>query len=113
MTNTLDDLKQIILDSVEERAGRFLADHSDAKTFLQDRAVRLAELGVDLTLAGSPAERERIEGDMKVVRQSMENEIDRLALDAKSEAKAWFKEVVDCAVSCFVRLFPVILKSIR
>lgn len=113
MANSVDNLKKVILDSIAERVGSFLAEHNDAEVFLRDRAARLAQLGFDLTLADTPEEREVIEDDMRVVRQSMENEIDSVALDAKPEAKAWFKEVVSFATKLFVQLFPVILKSIR
>ncbi len=81
-SNTIDDLKKVIIDAVEARAKDFLEKHADARTFLYDRAKRLAELGFDYTLVDTDAEKEIIKQKMAIVQQTIKNELSSIAVDA-------------------------------
>ncbi len=49
---------------------------------------------------------------MEIVRQSMENELSSVALDAKPELKAWFKEIAATAFSLFIKILPTLLAAL-
>ncbi len=112
MASTVEDFKRAILDTIEERGGKFLSDHADAREFIQDRATRLAGLGYDYTLSDSKDEQKTLLGDMEIVRQSMENELSSVALDAKPELKALFKEIAGTAFSVFIKALPALLAAL-
>lgn len=108
----LEDLKDSVTGIVKERAQKFLDDNDDAKDFLEARASRLAALGVEYMKASSGEAREGIELQMKVVQQSIRNELSSVAVGAEVEARATFATVLDSAVSVLVKAIPVIVSAI-
>jgi hypothetical protein len=112
MPNTVDDLKKSIIDAVEARAKDFLSENSDAKTFLYDRAQRLAKLGYDYALETDDAKKQTITDDMKIVKQSMENEIAAVAVNAAVASRDLFKAVLGTAMDTLIKALPVILAAV-
>lgn len=111
-SNTIDDLKRVIIDSVEARAKDFLESHADAKAFLYDRAKRLAELAFDYTLVDTDEEKQRIKEKMELVQQTIENELSSIAVDAAVEAKSTFVSILKTALDVFIKMLPAIMAAL-
>jgi hypothetical protein len=111
MPNTIDDLKKSIIDAVEARAKDFLAANADAKTFLYDRAQRLAKLGYEYTLETDDAKKQSLVDDMKIVKQSMENEIAAVAVDAAAASRDLFKSILGTAMDVLIKALPAIMAA--
>ncbi len=112
MPNSIDEMKQAIIDAVEARAKDFLKNHDDARAFLYDRAKRLAELGFDYTLEDTDEGKEKIKEKMEIVQQSIENEISAIAVDASVESKNTFLVVLQTAFDMFLKALPVIVAAL-
>lgn len=107
-----EDLKDSVVGTIKEEAKAFLDKHQDAKDFVEERGKRLAELGVEYVKATDDADRERVLLQMKVVQQSIRNEISSVAVAAEAQAKASFAKIVDTAVSVLVKALPVLVSLI-
>lgn len=109
----LGDLKDAILVPVTGRAKKFLDDNKDARDFLEERATRLAELGVALVMAASDEEaKKRVLTQMDVVRQSIQNQLSAVAVQASIESRDLFGKIMGTAVDVIVKAIPVILAAI-
>lgn len=105
----LDDLKDSVVGTIKEEAKAFLDKHQDAKDFVEERGKRLAELGVEYVKATDDAGREQVLLQMKVVQQSIRNEIASIAVGAEAQAKATFAKIVDTAVGVLIKAIPVLI----
>lgn len=112
MPDTIESLKNAIIDSVKARAKDFLDQNADAKDFLVDRAQRLAKLTYQYAMAGDEAEKTEIKEKMDLVTQTIENEMSAIAVGAQSEAKNMFKAILGTALDTVVKALPVILAAI-
>lgn len=108
----VDDLQNAVVAPVTEAAKKLLQDNKDAAEFLKDRAKRVAELGVDYLKAGDDAAREAVIELLEVVRQSIQNEISQVAVNASIEARATFKNVLDVALGVLIKALPVIVAAL-
>lgn len=109
----LATLKDSILSSVKDRSKKFLEDNKDARDFLEDRAKRLAELGVELVRAGSDEEkRQAAFTQLAVVQQSIQNQLSAVAIHASLESREMFGKILGTAVDVIVKALPVILAVI-
>src|SRR6478672_10762047 len=90
----VDDLKDSIVGPVTDAAKKLLQDNKDAAQFLEDRAKRVAELGADYIKAADDDAREAVMLQLKVVQQSIQNEISQVAVNASVEARATFRNVM-------------------
>lgn len=108
----IDDLKDSVVGPVTEAAKKLLADNKDAAEFLQDRAKRVAELGVDYIKAGDDAARAAVMLQLQVVQQSIQNEISGVAVTASVEARATFKGVMSVALNVLLKALPVIVAAL-
>lgn len=109
----LEDLKVAILAPVKERSKKFLDDNKDAGEFLEDRAKRIAELGVELVRAGDDDEkRENIMTQMAVVQQTIQNQLSAVAVHASIESRELFGKILGTALDVLVKAIPVILAAI-
>ncbi len=105
----LEDLKDAVLAPVKDASKKFLDENKDAQDFLEDRAKRLAELGVEFVKATDDEARDAVRLQMSVVQQSIRNELSQVALGASIESRATFGKVLDAAVGVLVKALPVIV----
>lgn len=108
----VEDLKSSIVGPVTDAAKKLLQDNKDAALFLEDRAKRVADLGVDYIKATSDVGREEILEQLEVVRQSIQNEISQVAVNASIEARATFKNVLDVALGVLIKALPIIVSAL-
>jgi hypothetical protein len=107
-----EDLKDSVVGTIKEEAKAFLDQHKDAKDFVEERGKRLAELGVEYVKATDDAGRDHVLLQMKVVQQSIRNEISSVAVAAEAQARASFAKVVDTAVGVLLKALPVLVALI-
>lgn len=105
-------LKDAIVDAVETRAAGFLEDHADARTFLLDRAKRAGELGEEYILAQDDSKRGQVMEQLEVVRQSVENELSHVAVDASAAARGLFGDVLSVALQVLKAALPVLVSAL-
>lgn len=108
----VEDLTAAVVDPVKAAASGLLASNKDAADFLQDRAKRVAELGVDYLKASDDAAREAVVLQLQVVRQSIQNELSQVAVGASTESRATFGRVLDAAVGVLIKAIPIIVAAI-
>jgi uncharacterized protein (DUF1786 family) len=108
----IEDLKNSIVGPVTDAAKKLLADNKDAAQFLEDRAKRIAELGVEYLKASDDTGREAVIEQLEVVKQSIQNEISQVAVNASIEARATFKNVMDVALGVLIKALPVIVAAL-
>jgi uncharacterized protein (DUF1786 family) len=108
----VDGLKDSIVGPVTDAAKKLLQDNKDAARFLEDRAKRVAELGGEYLKADDDAGREAVMEQLDVVRQSIQNEISQVAVNASIDARATFKNVLDGAIGVILKVLPVIVAAL-
>lgn len=108
----LRDLEAAVVDPIKGQVTDFLNNNTDAREFVTDRAKRLAALGLEYVQATSDDRRNAVLLQIKVVRQSIENEVSSIALNESIVARATFKKVVSAAVDVLVKLIPVLIQAI-
>jgi len=108
----IEDLKSSIVGPVTDAAKKLLQDNKDAAAFLEDRAKRVAELGVEYLKASDEAAQELVIEQLEVVKQSIQNEISQVAVNASLEARATFKNAMDVALSVLIKALPVIVAAL-
>lgn len=108
----IEDLKAAVVDPVTEAASALLENNKDAADFLEDRAKRVAELGVEYLKAPDDAAREAVVLQLEVVRQSIQNELSQVAVGASIESRATFGRVLDAAVGVLIKAIPIIVAAI-
>ena len=105
----VEGLARSIFDSVKAGAGKFLEDHKDAQAFVVDRGKRLAQLALELAQAGDDAARAKVQEQMGVVEQSIENELAAVAVDAAVASRAKFDAAVKSVFSFALKALPALL----
>lgn len=108
----LDGLKDAVVAPVKEGAKDLLDSNKDARDFLEDRAKRIAELGVQYLKASDDAAREATEELIEVAKQSIRNEVAQVAVGAAIESRKTFAKVLDGAIGAVIKVLPVILAAI-
>lgn len=106
------DLMGAIADPVKQHIKDVLANNQEAIDFIEGRAKRLAELGVEYVKATTDDRRNAVLLQIKVVQQTIENEITSVALSESIVARGVFKKIVATAVDVLVKLIPVIIQAI-
>lgn len=106
------DLKDSVVSTVTGASKQFVTDNKDAAQFLEDRAKRIAELGGEYLQAADDAGRQAIMEQIEVVRQSIQNEIASVAVNADIAAKATFQKVLNVALGVLIKALPIILAAI-
>jgi hypothetical protein len=108
----LGTLKDAVFGTVKEGAQEFLDEHQDARDFLEERAKRIAELGVEYLQAGSDSVRESVSERIEVATQSIRTQLAGIALDAEEASRAQFSAIVNAAVGAVIKMLPVILAAV-
>ena len=109
----INDLKQGIIDRIEADAKKFLDDNAGARSFIYERAERLATLGVTYVAATDDQTRERVSEQMEAVRQSIENELSAVAVNASVQARATFMAVLNQVVGMLRTLLPIVVGLLK
>jgi hypothetical protein len=112
---TLDDLKNVIIDTVKTQVSDFVTDNKDAEVFMKDRAERMAQLGVEWLEAEASADADKqaaVLQDMKIVQQSIQNEIATVAVNASVAARETFMKVLQTAGDVLLKALPIILAHV-
>lgn len=94
MSETTKKLADAIVGSFKKRLGDFLGENPDALLFLEERALRMAELSIRYAVAPA-GERPAIESEMDAVQLAMATESMNVALDADEASRAFFRDTVD------------------
>jgi hypothetical protein len=102
----MNEIKDALIGVVKTYGQDFLDRHADAKEFVAERSERLAKLAFLYTTNTDALIREGIVSSMKIVRQSIENELAGVALDASAESKATFARVLGVAFDTVIKLVP-------
>lgn len=103
----LEDLKDAVVGTVKGQVGDFLNQHADAKAFLEDRAKRLAQLGIEY-LKGNEAERKNTDVQIQVVQQSIRNQLAAVAVGAEAKARETFAKVIETALGVLAKAIPAL-----
>lgn len=108
-----DKLRDEIIGIVRSRTGDLLEKNKKAAEFLVDRAARLAALTLDRERVpkdapDAEARRARIESAMKLVSQSIENDVAALKLEAAAAARDVFGAVLRTAAETLIRGVPIL-----
>lgn len=111
MANPWDEMADSIVQTLEERAKDFLDQNAPVRKIVTERARRLAELAFYYQTSEGNV-KEGYLTDMKIVRQTVENELAALALAGQEAAKGTFMEVVRTAFGLFVRALPAIIAAL-
>lgn len=109
MLTSRDEIKEALVEVVKTYGQEFLDRHADAKAFIVERSERLATLTHLYAENPDPLIREGIVASMKIVKQSVENELAGVALDASAEAKAAFARVLGVVFDTVIRLVPKVV----
>lgn len=112
MPNAWDGMADSILATLEERAKDFLDKNAPVRQIVTERAKRLAELAFHYQTASDETVKDGYLTDMRIVRQTVENELIALALAGQDAAKGTFMEVVKTAFGLFVRALPAIVAAL-
>ncbi len=113
MGTSINDLKQGIIDRIEADGKKFLDDNQGSRDFVYERAERLATLGVTYVAASDDATRERVSEQMEAVRQSIENELSSVAVNASVAARAEFMAIITQVVGTLRTLLPLVVGLLR
>ena len=112
MSNPWDGIADSLLGTIKDRAKKFWDEQSAAKDLIADRTKELAKLIWQYKTESDEAKKSEIHDEMRIVQQTIENELSAVALVGAAESKALFKEMVGSAVSMIVKALPVILAAI-
>jgi hypothetical protein len=108
----VDDLKDSVVGPVTAAAKQLLAENKDAAQFLEDRARRVAELGVGYLKASDDGARAAVLLQLSVVQQSIQNELAGVAVNASVAARATFQNALSVGLGVLIKALPVILAAI-
>lgn len=112
---TLEALKDLIVDTVKTQVKDFVTDNKDAEDFLKDRAGRMAKLGVEWLEAeasGDDDKQKSVILDMKIVQQSIQNEIATVAVNAAVASRETFMKTLQTAGDILLKALPIILAHV-
>lgn len=107
----LEDLKDAVVGTVKSEVNDFLDQFPDAKSFLEDRAKRIVQLGIEY-LKGSETERKKTELQIQVVQQSIRNQLSAIAVTAEAKAKETFAKVLQTALGVIAKAIPALASLI-
>jgi hypothetical protein len=111
MAETWEAIRDGIVGAVEARAKKFLDDNQEVRKLLLERASRLAKLTALYAVASAEG-REVLQVDLAVVRQTMENDLAALQLNASVEARSAFTNLVGVAFDAIIKALPGILSAL-
>lgn len=112
MINEVDQLASDLIALVRKRAGKFLDENEDAKSFLAERAKRLAEIMVDLVQEKDEAKRIELEKRAELVRDTIENQLTAFSVNASAASRETFGAIMATVFDTAVRLLPTIIAAI-
>jgi cell division septum initiation protein DivIVA len=107
MAGSIDQLKKWFLDQVEADGKAFLDANAGSRDFIEERGQRLATLGITYVASSDAESQERVLGQMEEVRQSIENELSVIAVNASAAARAEFMKVVNHLVTVLQTVLPI------
>jgi hypothetical protein len=108
----MEAIKDALFGVIKTYGQDFLDRHADAEAFVKERSERLAKLAFLYATNEDSMIREGITSSMNIVRQSIENELSGVALDASAEAKAAFARVLGVAFDTVIKLTPLVVKAV-
>lgn len=103
----IDQLKQWFLDTVEADGKAFLDENAGSRAFIEERAQRLATLGVTYIASSDADSQERVLEQMEEVRQSIANELSVVAVNASVAARQEFMKIVNHCVTVLKTVLPI------
>jgi hypothetical protein len=94
---------------IESGGKDFLAQNTAAKDLLIDRTEELAKLTLQYKFEGDADAKADLLNEMKIVQQTIQNELSALALAGQAAAKDLFMKVVNTAVAALIKFVPMLL----
>lgn len=113
MGTSIKDLTQGIIDRIEADGKKFLDENAGSRGFVYERAERLATLGVTFIAASDDATRTHVDEQMEAVRQSIENELSTVAVNASVASRATFMSIVTQVVGTLRTLLPIVVSLLK
>lgn len=108
------DLRDKIIEAVKSRVGDFVDEHEEISKLLTDRAERLASLTWELTrYTKESGQYEKTQRSMKVVAQTIENEVAALEIEAAAETTALFGSILRTVADVLMGVVPELIGFIR
>lgn len=95
---------------LKRRASDLIDESKVSADFLEDRAKRLFELGVQLAQAQSPDERGRLVASIETVKDAITSELWAVAVDTSAETRSALREIVGTVKDFAVEVLPVAAK---
>lgn len=108
------DWKEIaasIVETVKDQAKDLWNQNAEARTFVEERAERLAKLTVEYATATGDEKAAKKE-QMDLVFETIETELLAIALIGQAAAKSTFMAVVNSVFSAVVKVLPVVLGAL-
>lgn len=106
---TWEEIRDAIVSSVQERAKDFLKSNQAADAFLRERAERFAKLAASYATKADPGIRMGLLLDMKIVKQTMENEITTVLVNAESAGRSLLKDLMGTVLDFAVKALPAVV----
>lgn len=104
-----EGIRDAIIDSVKSHVASFLDSNKEARSFLKEKAERMARLAWQYRVTENLSAKEDIAKSMEIVSQTMENTLTTIALNAAIEGRAVFATVVRSVFGAVVKLLPTLL----
>lgn len=112
MDNPALSLKQALIDQIEAQGKKFLDENVGSREFIYERLDRISQLGVEFAAAADDAGRQALDLQMGAVRQSIENEMSTVAVNAAEAAREAFMNIVNQGITWVRVLLPILLAAI-
>jgi len=107
--DVLENLKDAVLGSIKDQAGKFLEENKDAKEFVEERAKRLVELGKEYLQADTDAVRESVSERLQIAQQSIRTQLAGVAVSAEIQSRAVFGKIVEVGLGVLIRVLPTLV----
>ncbi|MGH7260561.1 MAG: hypothetical protein ACREI9_07740 [Nitrospiraceae bacterium] len=112
---TTEDVRGLaaqILETIKIGGKEFLDQNKEAKDLLIDRAETLARLTLKYKFESDTTVRNDLLDEMKIVQQTISNELSAVALAGQAASRDLFMKIVDTAFGALIKYVPVILSHI-
>lgn len=112
---SMDDVKALggqILDIIKGAGKDFLDQNKAVKDLLIDRTEELAKLALKYKLEADADRKAELLAEMKIVQQTIQNELSVVALAGLAASREVFMKVVDTAIGAFIKFAPLIVGAL-
>jgi len=98
-----------LFSEIESGGKSFLDQNTAARDLLIDRTEELAKLTLQYKFEGDAGTKADLLSEMKIVQQTIQNELSALALAGEAAAKDLFMKVVSTVIATLIKFVPMLL----